>query len=140
MSRNRRAPDGYKLFAISWDAQTGQPIHPPHSSTAAISVLENKSTALCPFTCIRPTGVVFGPGGRLYVSSERTGEIFVIGRSDGSSVDETTLETKAPSNVDRVIETEEPQVEVEQKPLPQLVKSNPSSPWQTLWNLFRALV
>jgi hypothetical protein len=136
--RNRWTPDGYKLFALSWDPKTGQPIHPPHSESAVISVLENKSNRGCPLFCIRPTGIAFGPGGRLYMASERSGEIFVIGRTDGSSVDSTTLETSVPASVKAA---EEPSVFADQSDVENIeemesAKRSKRSVWSMLWNIF----
>ena len=37
--------------------------------------------------CFRPVGVAFDAKGRLYMSSDSTGEIYVIEREDGGSVD-----------------------------------------------------
>jgi hypothetical protein len=116
-------------------------VQPPESQKAAISVLENKDMSVCPGRCIRPTGVTFGPGGRLYVASERSGEIFVIGRKDGKSVDETVLET-ATAAAGRVLEVEpEPEKEVKgqdaalelERPL---VRARRASAWDVIWNFF----
>ena len=90
-SWNKRSPDGYKLFAISF--AKGEPVHPPSSTTAAISILSNARPGSCPSGCIRPTGVTFDAKGRLYMASERSREIFVLGRTDGNTVDSVTLET-----------------------------------------------
>jgi hypothetical protein len=137
--RNKVHPDGYKLFALSWDPKTGQPVHPSSSTSAVISVLENKDNSICPGRCIRPTGIVFGPGGRLYMASEKTGEIYVIGRADGSSVDSTTLETQATSRFTD-IEFEQPEEEAQIPEMalkvPGLVKPRSPSPWESLWNMF----
>jgi hypothetical protein len=93
-------PDGYLLFAI--DFVNGQPKHAPTSKSAAITVLSNRNTgAACSSSpletlgsigggrgkCFRPTGVAFDSKGRLYMASDTTNEIYVIGRADGSSVD-----------------------------------------------------
>jgi sugar lactone lactonase YvrE len=47
-------------------------------------------------SCIRPTGLAFDAKGRLYMAAEVTGEIFVIERNDGRSVDSVTLESSPP--------------------------------------------
>jgi hypothetical protein len=90
-NRNKASPDGYKLFAISF--KNGQPVHPSTSTTAAIPIVENTNLARCPSGCFRPTAVTFDLKGRLYMASDKTGEVFVIGRTDGQSVDAVTLET-----------------------------------------------
>lgn len=85
--------DGYLVFAI--DFENGQPKHLATSKTAAISILSNKNTeSACdlwhPLACFRPTGLAFDSKGSLYMSSDVTGEIYVIGRANGSSVDSLT--------------------------------------------------
>jgi hypothetical protein len=42
--------------------------------------------------CFRPTGIEFDSKGRLYMASDATGEIYVIARTDGQSVDSSTAE------------------------------------------------
>jgi DNA-binding beta-propeller fold protein YncE len=94
-------PDGYLLFAI--DFVNGQPKHVATSKSAAIPVLSNRNTgAACgsspvetlgsfgggKLKCFRPTGVAFDGKGKLYMASDATNEIYVIGREDGSSVDD----------------------------------------------------
>jgi hypothetical protein len=45
-------------------------------------------------TCVfRPSAIAFDPRGNLYMASEVSGEIYMIGREDGSTVDSVTLET-----------------------------------------------
>ncbi|KAF2425504.1 soluble quino protein glucose dehydrogenase, partial [Tothia fuscella] len=97
-SWNRNPPDGYKLFAITFE--NGQPIHPSTSNDAVIPILSSAKlpTAPVPATagktnsaacagCLRPTGVTFDLKGRLYMASsgETKGEIFVVVRNDGRS-------------------------------------------------------
>ncbi|KAF2665863.1 soluble quino protein glucose dehydrogenase [Microthyrium microscopicum] len=87
-SWNKNTPDGYQLFAI--DFKDGQPTHPATSKSAAIAILENRNvgSACKGFVsgCFRPTGVAIDAKGRIYMASDGTGEIYVIGKSDGSSV------------------------------------------------------
>jgi hypothetical protein len=51
------------------------------------------NAADCP-DCIRPTGVTFDTKGRLFVASSgaNAGEIFIVVRNDGRSVDSSTAE------------------------------------------------
>jgi hypothetical protein len=42
--------------------------------------------------CFRPTGIAFDSKGRLYMASDATGEIWLITRTDGKSVDSSTVE------------------------------------------------
>ncbi|KAF2429121.1 soluble quino protein glucose dehydrogenase [Tothia fuscella] len=99
-SWNLANPDGYKVFAISF--ANGQPVHPASSTKAAIPILESGDLSSCKGvlamvglgTCyFRPSGIAFDPKGNLYVASEISGEVYVIQREDGASVDSVTLET-----------------------------------------------
>jgi DNA-binding beta-propeller fold protein YncE len=101
--RDLTKPDGYKLFAISF--ANGEPVHPATSTTAAIPILSSGDLKACnalspllqmlpnPACVFRPTAVAFDPKGNLYVASEVSGEIYVIEREDGASVDSVILET-----------------------------------------------
>jgi hypothetical protein len=65
-------------------------------TTAAIPVLSNRNLRECLCRYFRPTGLAFDAKGRLFMASEPTGEIFLIGQSDGSTVDSAMLEISAP--------------------------------------------
>jgi len=56
----------------------GQPVQPPNSKTAAIPVMENPNTGSCPTGCFRPVGLAFDKKKRLYMSSDSSGEVYVI--------------------------------------------------------------
>ena len=56
----------------------GEPTEPSDSTTAAIDVMSNPDNSVCPNKCFRPVGLVFGTNGRLYMSSDQTGEIYAI--------------------------------------------------------------
>jgi hypothetical protein len=90
--RNKQNPDGYQVFAISF--KDGQPVHPPESVTAAKAIVKNVNNGRCPNGCFRPTGLAFDAKGRLYMASDTTGEIFLIGRKDGKATDAVSLETE----------------------------------------------
>jgi hypothetical protein len=40
----------------------------------------------------RPTGIAFGSHDNLFMARENSGEIYLVGREDGASVDSVTLE------------------------------------------------
>lgn len=67
---------GYKLSVISF--ANGEPVAAPNNNTAAIDVLTNADNSVCPKNCFRPVGIAFDSQGRLFVSSDDTGEIYVI--------------------------------------------------------------
>lgn len=54
--------------------------------------VDRPSAADCP-ECLRPAGIAFDSKGRLFMANDRApGEIFVIVRNDGKSVDSSTAE------------------------------------------------
>jgi len=74
--RNRNPPDGYRV--MRFDLKDGEPVAAVTSKTAQIPVMENQNTRSCPNSCFRPVGLSFDKKGRLYVSSDTSGEIHVI--------------------------------------------------------------
>lgn len=77
-SWNRNPADGYRVMRVDFDPATGQPKESATSKTASIPVMENTNVGSCPGACFRPVGLAFDAKGRLYVSSDSSGEIYVI--------------------------------------------------------------
>ncbi|KAK3333867.1 hypothetical protein B0T19DRAFT_483830 [Cercophora scortea] len=75
-SWNRDTPAGYKLSAIPFS--NGAPTAPPDSTTAAVDVLSNADLTACPGRCFRPAGLAIDAQGRVYMTSDSTGEIYVL--------------------------------------------------------------
>ncbi|KAK4186195.1 soluble quino protein glucose/sorbosone dehydrogenase [Podospora australis] len=73
-SWNRNPAQGFRVMRV--DFKDGQPVADVSSRTAQIPVMEN--TGNCPNSCFRPVGLAFDAKGRLYVSSDTSGEIYVI--------------------------------------------------------------
>ncbi|KAI1520771.1 soluble quino protein glucose dehydrogenase [Pyrenophora tritici-repentis] len=84
-SWNREDPIGYKLSLVQFDGK-GSPVAPANSTTAAIDIVSNLNLSACPGSCFRPVGLAWDAQGRLFMSSDSTGEIFVITKEDGSGV------------------------------------------------------
>ncbi|KAK3316302.1 hypothetical protein B0H66DRAFT_576241 [Apodospora peruviana] len=78
-SWNRDDPAGYKLSVIAF--ANGQPTEPTDSTTAAVPVLSNQDTGVCPGNCFRPAGLAFDSQDRLFMTSDSTGEIYVLQRT-----------------------------------------------------------
>lgn len=78
-SWNRSPPDGYRVSKVVFDAKTGQPVEPATSLVGAVQVFGNKDLGKCPGGCVRPVEVRVDKGGRLFVSSDATGEVWVLG-------------------------------------------------------------
>lgn len=55
-----------------------QPVPMKNDTNATVNVLWNSDNKLCPVECFRPTGVAIDARGRVWTSSDHTGEIFVI--------------------------------------------------------------
>lgn len=85
MCRNREDPIGYKVSFIQFDGN-GSPTAAANSTTAAVDVVSNPDLTQCPDGCFRPAGLAWDGQGRLFFSSDATGEIYVITREDGSGV------------------------------------------------------
>ncbi|SPQ26931.1 51f52ea8-c28f-4185-b048-a365b4bb6470 [Thermothielavioides terrestris] len=84
--RDRAA--GYKLARVAFDAASGEPAEPSDSVAAAVDVLAAPDVLACPGAggggCMRPVGLALngtGAGRRLFVSSDATGEIWVVMRA-----------------------------------------------------------
>jgi hypothetical protein len=83
--RNREDPIGYKVSFIQFDGN-GSPTAAANSTTAAVDIVSNPDLSECPDNCFRPAGLAWDSQGRLFFSSDATGEIYVITREDGSGV------------------------------------------------------
>lgn len=94
-SWNREVPAGYKLSYVDFSAETGEPVEPADSVSAAVDVLWSPDLSACPRGCVRPVGLAFDTAGedendenddgsssaggrRLFVTSDSTGEIWVV--------------------------------------------------------------
>lgn len=94
-SWNRDEPIGYKLSVIAFN--NGEPTEPATSNTAAIDIVSNPDLSRCPDECFRPVGLAWDGQGRLFMSSDATGEIYVITRDEGGSADEASPTSGLPT-------------------------------------------
>jgi hypothetical protein len=76
---NREDPVGYRVSRVEF-GDDGQPTAAHSSMDAAVDVLTNPSLDNCPDNCFRPAGLAWDSEGRLWMTSDSTGEIFVIVR------------------------------------------------------------
>jgi hypothetical protein len=90
MCRNREEPIGYKVSLVQFDGN-GSPIAPSNSTTAAVDIVANQDLSACPGSCFRPVGLAWDSQGRLFMSSDSTGEIYVITKDDGSGVADVSV-------------------------------------------------
>ncbi|KAF2120882.1 soluble quino protein glucose/sorbosone dehydrogenase [Lophiotrema nucula] len=87
-------PIGYKLSVIGFE--NGSPTESANSSTAAIDIVSNPDLSQCPDNCFRPVGLAWDSQGRLFMSSDSTGEIYVVVRTDGGSANEASPSSGLP--------------------------------------------
>lgn len=84
MSGNRNDPTGYRIVSIAFDSD-GQPTALQNSTDAVTDVITNANLTNCPDKCFRPVGLAWDSAGRLWFSSDTTGEVFVLERANSSS-------------------------------------------------------
>lgn len=78
-------PVGYRLSAVSFDPATGAPTADASSTTALSDVMTNPDLSACPGSCFRPVGLAWDSSGRLWMSSDSSGEIFVLQKSTAAT-------------------------------------------------------
>lgn len=85
-SWNSPDPVGYKLSVVDFTEQ-GEPVDSETSTTAAKDVFFNEDISACSNTanCFRPVGVAIDGQGRIFVSSDSSGEIYMVKRVAGQS-------------------------------------------------------
>ncbi|KAK5157204.1 hypothetical protein LTR04_005480 [Oleoguttula sp. CCFEE 6159] len=92
---DRTDPVGYKLSVVQF--ANGSPVDPSNSTTAAVDIVSNRDNSACPNGCFRPVGLAWDTKGRLYMSSDATGEIYVVVRSDGNAT--SSAGSSSPSSI-----------------------------------------
>ncbi|KAI2465840.1 hypothetical protein F4781DRAFT_445681 [Annulohypoxylon bovei var. microspora] len=75
-SWDRNPPDGFRLGKIKF--ADGQPVANVSDLEAVEYILQNQNTTKCPGACFRPVGLVFDKKGRLFMTSDQSGELFVL--------------------------------------------------------------
>ncbi|EKM48709.1 uncharacterized protein PHACADRAFT_108421 [Phanerochaete carnosa HHB-10118-sp] len=79
-SFDRTPPTGYGVVRQVVPFSGLQPSAPPSSQTGYTFLAQATNLTSCPGTCIRPVGLAFADDGRLFVSSDSSGELFVISK------------------------------------------------------------
>ncbi|KAI5118404.1 hypothetical protein M0805_007538 [Coniferiporia weirii] len=77
-SFDRVPPTGYGVVRIPWTSDGSGPIASPDSTTGYEFIIHVPDLTLCPDSCVRPVGLAFDRNGRLFVSSDSTGEVFYV--------------------------------------------------------------
>ncbi|KAI3395227.1 hypothetical protein diail_1653 [Diaporthe ilicicola] len=102
-SWDRTDPAGYKLSRVQFDSNTGAPVAPSDSNSATADILSNADLSKCPDSCFRPVGLAWDAEGRLFMSSDSTGEIYVLQRSDMSATGGTATATGTSSGTGTLV-------------------------------------
>lgn len=68
---------------IAWDSNSGRPSAGRDSKDAAQPIFGNSDLSKCPRGCFRPVGLAWGTQDRLFMSSDSTGEIYVLSHDGG---------------------------------------------------------
>ena len=83
-SWDRSDPSGYKLAMVSFK-DDGMPVDQLTSTTAAKDIFANKDNSRCPADCFRPVALAIDQQGRIFMSSDASGEIYMVSRAVNSS-------------------------------------------------------
>lgn len=96
VSRDRTKPSGYKISSI--DFANGSPVAAPDSTTSTTDIMINPDNSKCPENCFRPVGLALDKKERLFMSSDSTGEIYVLVKTGVTSPPSTdTAPAASPS-------------------------------------------
>jgi hypothetical protein len=74
---------GYKLSTIAF--ASGSPVAASDSTTAAVDIMANADNSKCPDECFRPVGLALDSKNRVFMSSDSTGEIYVLVKTGPSA-------------------------------------------------------
>ncbi|OLN91632.1 L-sorbosone dehydrogenase 2 [Colletotrichum chlorophyti] len=86
-SFNRPDPVGYALTAVEFS--DGEPVARSDSTDALKNILWNKDLSACPDQCFRPVGLAWDSENRLFMTSDSTGEIYVLRQNDATPTSTT---------------------------------------------------
>ncbi|KAJ4296485.1 hypothetical protein N0V90_006530 [Kalmusia sp. IMI 367209] len=78
-SWDKSPPDGFRVSRVAFNPQTGMPVEAVTNPAAAQNIMYNANNNNCPNSCFRPVGLAWSPSGKLFLTSDTTNEIWVIG-------------------------------------------------------------
>ena len=78
-SWNRKQPVGYRLSVVRF--QNGQPVSNSDAIDAETIIVSNQDNSKCPANCFRPVAMAFDTRGRIFMSSDASGEIYMVSRN-----------------------------------------------------------
>lgn len=82
-SWNSPDPVGYKVSLVDY-TEAGEPVDGETSTTAAKDVFFNEDVSKCSDDCFRPVALAIDQQGRIFMSSDSTGEIYMFKKVEGS--------------------------------------------------------
>ena len=82
-SWDRSDPSGYKLSMIPF--ANGEPVAKADNATSYIDIFANADNSVCPQNCFRPVGIAIDGQGRMFMSSDASGELYVITREQSKN-------------------------------------------------------
>jgi len=111
-SWNRNPPQGYKVVSIPGSfSSSGQwaPTGPLSSRTGFSDVIKNPDEGRCNSGCFRPVGLAWNAGGyNLYVSSDTSGEVFLVRKAGVAIVNPPSPTISTPTPTPTPIQTPTP--------------------------------
>jgi glucose/arabinose dehydrogenase len=97
-SWNSPKPVGYKLSLVNF-TDAGEPVDQRTSKTAAVDIFGNEDNSVCPGDCFRPVAMALDSQGRIFLSSDATGEIYLVTRDNAATGTSTSSSSgSAPSS------------------------------------------
>jgi hypothetical protein len=79
VTRDRTNPSGYKVSSLFFSS--GSPTAARNSTNSTIDIFSNADNSQCPDSCFRPVGLALDSKDRLWVSSDATGELYVLAKT-----------------------------------------------------------
>lgn len=77
-SWDRSHPAGYKVSAVRFDANKGEPVEPSDSTNSLVDVMWNQDLSKCPDSCFRPVGLAVDGEERIWMTDDDKGDIWVL--------------------------------------------------------------
>ncbi|KAK5658032.1 hypothetical protein OQA88_2587 [Cercophora sp. LCS_1] len=83
-SFDKTDPVGYSVATIEFDPRTGEPTAAHTTHNPFTEIMTNPDHTKCPGECFRPAGLAVDAKGRVWMTSDTTGEIYVLERRSGT--------------------------------------------------------
>jgi glucose/arabinose dehydrogenase len=96
-SWNSPNPVGYKLSLVNF-TDAGEPVDQRTSKTAAVDIFGNEDNSVCPGDCFRPVAMALDSQGRIFLSSDASGEIYLVTRDDAAAGTSTSSSSGSASS------------------------------------------